>query len=64
VQTRQHRCTLSRDDGTTREVTWKNTNQLLDIDGYDGVKTGTTSAAGACLIASGRRGNDHLRSNP
>ena len=45
-------------DGAT--VTWTNTNRLLDIEGYDGIKTGTTTAAGACLVASGRRGSDHL----
>ena len=33
-----------------------NTNKLLDIEGYDGIKTGTTTAAGSCLVGSGRRG--------
>jgi D-alanyl-D-alanine carboxypeptidase (penicillin-binding protein 5/6) len=33
---------------------------LLGTAGYDGVKTGSTSAAGSCLVASGRRGSDHL----
>ncbi len=28
--------------------------------GYDGVKTGTKSAVGACLVASGSKGGDHL----
>lgn len=60
VSTRAHSCQAKRGDGTTREVTWKNTNQLLGIEGYDGVKTGTTTAAGACLVASARRGEDHL----
>ena len=40
--------------------TWTNTNRLLDIEGYDGVKTGTTTPAGTCLVASGRRGDDQL----
>ena len=44
----------------TLRSTWNNTNKLLDIEGYDGIKTGTTSAAGSCLVASGRRGKDHL----
>lgn len=37
--------------------TWQNTNLLLQR-GYpiDGVKTGTTPGAGACLVASARRG--------
>ena len=47
-------------DGKTRNVVWTNTNKLLEIEGYDGVKTGTTTAAGACLVASGRLGDDHL----
>ncbi len=45
--------------GHSRDVVWANTNKLLEIEGYDGVKTGTTNAAGACLVASGRRGGDH-----
>ena len=52
--------TLAAVDGTTRNVIWTNTNQLLKTEGYDGVKTGTTNAAGMCLVASGRRGDDHL----
>ena len=47
-------------EGKERNVVWSNTNHLLGIEGYDGVKTGTTNAAGACLVASGRRGEDHL----
>ncbi len=46
--------------GRARNLAWSNTNKLLAIDGYDGVKTGTTGAAGACLVASGRRGDDRL----
>jgi D-alanyl-D-alanine carboxypeptidase (penicillin-binding protein 5/6) len=46
-------------EGEGRNVIWNNTNHLLGIEGYDGVKTGTTGAAGACLVASGRRGEDH-----
>ena len=60
VQSRRHTGKVTGEDGEAREVTWSNTNKLLDIEGYDGVKTGTTTAAGACLVASGRRGGDHL----
>jgi D-alanyl-D-alanine carboxypeptidase (penicillin-binding protein 5/6) len=60
VQTQEHRCKLTAADGSTREASWKNTNQALNIEGFDGVKTGTTNAAGACLVASCRRGDDHL----
>ena len=41
-------------------MTWENGNRLLGIEGYDGVKTGTTTAAGACVVASGRYESDHL----
>jgi D-alanyl-D-alanine carboxypeptidase (penicillin-binding protein 5/6) len=60
VRTRRHRCEVTEAAGTRRTVTWNNTNRLLDIEGYDGVKTGTTTAAGFCLVGSGRRGTDHL----
>lgn len=46
-------------DGQTRNVVWRNTNRLLDTEGYDGVKTGTTTAAGNCLVASGHRDDRH-----
>lgn len=59
VSTRRHSCTVTAADGTTRTLVWDNTNRLLGIEGYDGVKTGTTGAAGACLVASGRRGDAH-----
>lgn len=60
VSTREHKSKLTAADGSTREITWKNTNQLLGIAGYDGIKTGTTGPAGACLVSSGRLGDDHL----
>jgi len=53
-------CELIAKDGSKRNTIWKNTNRLLPISGYDGVKTGTTSAAGACLVASGHRADRHL----
>ncbi len=59
VATRQYTAKVRTADGETRRVTWNNTNRLLKIDGYDGVKTGTTDAAGACLIGSGHRGGRH-----
>ena len=39
---------------------WRNTNRLLKIDGYAGVKTGTTDNAGACLISLSQRDNKEL----
>lgn len=55
VNTRQHGCRLVGSSGYERNVLWKNTNQLLEYNGYFGVKTGTTSAAGACLVSASER---------
>jgi serine-type D-Ala-D-Ala carboxypeptidase (penicillin-binding protein 5/6) len=60
VGTRRHRCEATGPKGEKRAVVWDNTNRLLEIEGYDGVKTGTTNAAGSCLVASGRRADNHL----
>jgi len=60
VRTRQHGCEVQGAVGYTRNVVWKNTNQLLATDGYFGMKTGTTDAAGACLVSCSRRDNRTL----
>jgi D-alanyl-D-alanine carboxypeptidase (penicillin-binding protein 5/6) len=60
VQTRRHQCAVVGPDGVKRTVSWDNIQRLLGIEGYDGVKTGTTTPAGSCLVASGHRGADHL----
>lgn len=60
VNTPQHGCQVTGASGYQRNVLWKNTNQLLKIENYDGVKTGTTDGAGACLVSRGRRGEDQL----
>jgi serine-type D-Ala-D-Ala carboxypeptidase (penicillin-binding protein 5/6) len=59
VNTRRHTATITAPDRTTRTVVWNNTNRLLGIEGYDGVKTGTTTAAGYCLVGSARREGGH-----
>ena len=33
----------------TKECSWDNTNKLLNVNGFIGVKTGVTPAAGPCL---------------
>jgi serine-type D-Ala-D-Ala carboxypeptidase (penicillin-binding protein 5/6) len=58
--TRQRGATVEGPGGYRRNVMWKNTNKLLEIDGYDGVKTGTTNAAGACLVSHAVRGDRQL----
>jgi serine-type D-Ala-D-Ala carboxypeptidase (penicillin-binding protein 5/6) len=60
VSTVKHGATVRGPEGRKRNVVWTNTNRLLDTEGYDGVKTGTTRAAGECLVASGRRNGDHV----
>jgi len=51
--------TLTPEGGDGRPI--HNTNALLgSYLGADGAKTGTTDAAGKCLVASARRGDVHL----
>lgn len=53
ISTRLHGCTVEGEGGYKRNTRWENTNQLLGTTGYAGVKTGTTDAAGACLVSLG-----------
>ena len=58
--TRQRGATVAGPGGYTRNVLWKNTNELLGTEGYDGIKTGTTDQAGACLVSTGERDGKRL----
>ncbi len=60
VSTREYRCKAIGASGYEREVLWRNTNNLLGIEGYLGVKTGTTGAAGACLVSCSERDGKRL----
>jgi D-alanyl-D-alanine carboxypeptidase (penicillin-binding protein 5/6) len=60
VSTYQHGCTVDGPGGYKRNLFWKNTNKLLGTEGYDGIKTGTTNAAGACLVSQGTRDGKSL----
>ena len=60
VATYQHATTVQTADGKPRSVSWTNTNQLLQTEGFHGIKTGTNAGAGACLVTRGRRGSDQL----
>lgn len=51
IHTRLHGHTVTGPGGYQRNCRWENTNKLLGIEGYAGVKTGTTDAAGACLVS-------------
>jgi D-alanyl-D-alanine carboxypeptidase len=60
VASRRHEADVVARDGAKRTVTWKTTNRLLAITGYNGVKTGYTKAAGSCLVSTGQHGKDRL----
>jgi D-alanyl-D-alanine carboxypeptidase (penicillin-binding protein 5/6) len=45
---------VRKPDGSERDASWENTNKLLGRFGIDGVKTGTTNQAGACLVTHPR----------
>jgi D-alanyl-D-alanine carboxypeptidase (penicillin-binding protein 5/6) len=60
VGTREYKCTVQGVSGYTRDMVWRNTNQLLGIEGFIGVKTGTTDAAGACLVSCSERDGKKL----
>ena len=50
VGKREYSCQIfNRTYSQQRKVTWTNTNKLLNIEGFVGVKTGVTPAAGPCL---------------
>jgi serine-type D-Ala-D-Ala carboxypeptidase (penicillin-binding protein 5/6) len=55
VGARKYAGKLDGASGYTRYELWKNTNKLLDTEGYLGMKTGTTTPAGACLVSLGER---------
>jgi len=60
VLTRRHTVKVIDGEGSRRLVEWANTNRLLAIEGYIGLKTGTTPMAGCCLVSCAVRGEDEL----
>jgi D-alanyl-D-alanine carboxypeptidase (penicillin-binding protein 5/6) len=61
VGTRRYDCEVRTPEGGTRTAIWENSNHLLGLDaGYDGVKTGTTTQAGTCLVSRGNRNGEQL----
>lgn len=60
VTSRQHGSEVTGPGGYKRNLKWENTNRLLGIEGYTGLKTGTTDAAGACLVSSSQRDGREL----
>jgi serine-type D-Ala-D-Ala carboxypeptidase (penicillin-binding protein 5/6) len=60
VATKEHTSSITTPDGGERQASWSNTNRLLSEEGFDGVKTGKTRLAGACLVSSHRRDGAQL----
>ncbi|MFH9420441.1 D-alanyl-D-alanine carboxypeptidase family protein [Streptomyces sp. NPDC017529] len=61
VKTRQYKGEAPAANGRTRYYTWNNTNQLLgSYAGVIGIKTGTTTPAGDCLVFAATRGGKTL----
>ena len=60
IGTRSYTCEVAGPSGYQRRQRWKNTNRLLGIEGFVGAKTGTTQAAGACLVGVGQRDGREL----
>jgi len=60
VGTVQHGCTVTGPGGYRRNLIWRNTNRLLKTEGFEGVKTGTTNAAGSCLVSQDTRDDQTL----
>ena len=59
VRSYEHCVGVRGSSGVRRELRWLNTNKLLEA-GFDGLKTGTTLQAGACLTASLHSNGVHL----
>jgi len=51
VNQKSYTCEIEQADRRIRIITWENTNKLLHKEGWGGVKTGITTAAGPCLSA-------------
>ncbi|WP_030662703.1 D-alanyl-D-alanine carboxypeptidase family protein [Streptomyces rimosus] len=61
VKTKQYKGEAPAANGRTRYYTWNNTNQLLgSYNGVIGIKTGTTTPAGDCLVFAATRGDKTL----
>lgn len=49
VKKKIHKVYIKNKFGNNREIEWCNTNKMLDIEGFIGLKTGVTEPAGSCL---------------
>ena len=61
VSTKTYKGDAPAENGGTRTYTWANTNKLLgSYKGVLGIKTGTTTPAGPCLVFAAARGDKNL----
>ncbi|WP_322985762.1 D-alanyl-D-alanine carboxypeptidase family protein [Streptomyces sp. S584] len=61
VKAKEYKGDAPAANGRVRTYTWTNTNQLLgSYEGVTGIKTGTTTPAGDCLVFSATRGGRTL----
>ncbi|MGW2563314.1 D-alanyl-D-alanine carboxypeptidase family protein [Streptomyces sp. NPDC001514] len=61
VKATSYRTTATTSTGGTRTYTWYNTNKMLgSYSGATGVKTGTGSVAGPCLVFTAARNSKYL----
>jgi D-alanyl-D-alanine carboxypeptidase len=58
VNKKTYSCEIEQVDQSTRIATWENTNKLLGREGWNGVKTGVTNAAGPCFAGHYKKGED------
>jgi len=59
VSTQRYTAMVNTKENSQRELTWKNTNKLLER-GYSGMKTGVTPNAGPCLSSMLRRNGESV----
>ncbi len=60
VKTQHHTGKIRLPNGKERSLEWKNSNKLLALGSYDGIKTGMTNSAGYCLLARGEQNGVQL----
>jgi serine-type D-Ala-D-Ala carboxypeptidase (penicillin-binding protein 5/6) len=60
VSCREYICTGYDREEKCKTFKWTNTNKMLDYDGYNGIKTGVTPAAGPCLASCYEKADLHI----
>ena len=60
VSCKTYTCKILGEDGNVRKQKWTNTNKLLEVANYFGVKTGVTQPAGPCLSSHYVEGNHNF----